>query len=152
MIRAIGVFLLTLPVAAALAAVPAAAQPYPDQNRQESDAQPPPAFVPPFGRPAFGHQLDAQQPDPNAVRPPAPVGPAPNAAQQPADQSVMTLPPEDQPETGQPKELPANLKRQLVEFRTKEPAGTIIIDTPHTYLYLILGHGEAMRYGIGVGR
>jgi lipoprotein-anchoring transpeptidase ErfK/SrfK len=64
----------------------------------------------------------------------------------------MTLPPEDRPETGAPKELPPNLKRQLVSFQTKEPAGTIIIDTPHTYLYLILGHGQAMRYGIGVGR
>src|SRR5262249_58058283 len=29
---------------------------------------------------------------------------------------------------------------------------TIIIDTPNTYLYLVLGHGKAMRYGIGVGR
>jgi lipoprotein-anchoring transpeptidase ErfK/SrfK len=66
--------------------------------------------------------------------------------------SVMTLPPEDQPETGAPKELPANLKKQLVDYVTKEPAGTIIVDTPNTYLYLVLGHGKAMRYGIGVGR
>ena len=65
---------------------------------------------------------------------------------------VMTLPPEDQPETGKPKELPANLKKQLVDFSTKEPAGTIVIDTPNTYLYLVLGNGKAMRYGIGVGR
>ena len=64
----------------------------------------------------------------------------------------MSLPPEDQPETGQPKELPANLKKQLVDFTTKEPAGTIIIDTANTYLYLVLGNGKAMRYGIGVGR
>ncbi len=34
----------------------------------------------------------------------------------------------------------------------KEPAGTIIIDTGHTYLYLMLGKGKALRYGIGVGR
>ena len=33
-----------------------------------------------------------------------------------------------------------------------EPAGTIIIDTPHTFLYLTLGDGKALRYGIGVGR
>jgi lipoprotein-anchoring transpeptidase ErfK/SrfK len=64
----------------------------------------------------------------------------------------MSLPPEDQPETGQPKELPANLKKQLVDFSTKEPAGTLIVDTAHTYLYLVLGNGKAMRYGIGVGR
>jgi lipoprotein-anchoring transpeptidase ErfK/SrfK len=64
----------------------------------------------------------------------------------------MSLPPEDQPETGQPKELPPNLKKQLVDFTTKEPAGTIIIDTANTYLFLVLGNGKAMRYGIGVGR
>ena len=53
---------------------------------------------------------------------------------------------------GQPKALPENLKKQLVDYVTKEPAGTIIVDTPNTYLYLVLGNGKAMRYGIGVGR
>ena len=43
-------------------------------------------------------------------------------------------------------------RRQMVDYNTKEPAGTIIIDTPNTYLYLVLGNGKAMRYGIGVGR
>ena len=64
----------------------------------------------------------------------------------------MTLPPEDQPETGKPKELPPNLKKQLVDYATREPAGTIVIDTSNTYLYLTLGGGKALRYGIGVGR
>jgi lipoprotein-anchoring transpeptidase ErfK/SrfK len=77
---------------------------------------------------------------------------APPQAAAPSNNSVMQLPPEDQPETGAPKELPANLKKQLVDYVTKEPAGTIIVDTPNTYLYLVLGHGKAMRYGIGVGR
>jgi lipoprotein-anchoring transpeptidase ErfK/SrfK len=31
-------------------------------------------------------------------------------------------------------------------------AGTIVIDTPNKYLYLVEGGGKAMRYGIGVGR
>jgi lipoprotein-anchoring transpeptidase ErfK/SrfK len=44
------------------------------------------------------------------------------------------------------------LKRQLVYYATREAPGTIIIDTPNTYLYLVLGHGQAVRYGIGVGR
>jgi lipoprotein-anchoring transpeptidase ErfK/SrfK len=30
--------------------------------------------------------------------------------------------------------------------------GLIIIDTANTYLYLTIGHGKAIRYGIGVGR
>src|SRR5208282_1933578 len=65
---------------------------------------------------------------------------------------VAALPPEDQPESGPAKELPPQLRRQLVGYPTTEPAGTIIIDTPHTYLYLVLGGGKALRYGIGVGR
>ena len=28
----------------------------------------------------------------------------------------------------------------------------MIVDTPHTYLYYVLGNGKAIRYGIGVGR
>src|SRR5262245_17719308 len=44
------------------------------------------------------------------------------------------------------------LRRQLVDYATREAPGTIIIDTPNTYLYLVLGGGKALRYGIGVGR
>src|SRR5215471_365118 len=46
----------------------------------------------------------------------------------------------------------ARFKRQIVSYYTNEAPGTIIIDTPNTYLYLVLGNGRAMRYGIGVGR
>jgi lipoprotein-anchoring transpeptidase ErfK/SrfK len=49
-------------------------------------------------------------------------------------------------------ELPARFKRQIVDYRTTEVPGTIVIDTPNTYLYLVLGNGRALRYGIGVGR
>jgi lipoprotein-anchoring transpeptidase ErfK/SrfK len=49
-------------------------------------------------------------------------------------------------------DLPANLRRQVVSYPTTEAPGTIVIDTPHAYLYLVLGGGKAMRYGIGVGR
>ena len=49
-------------------------------------------------------------------------------------------------------ELPAPLQGQIVSYPSSEPAGTIIIDTAHTFLYLTLGDGKAMRYGIGVGR
>jgi lipoprotein-anchoring transpeptidase ErfK/SrfK len=50
------------------------------------------------------------------------------------------------------KELRGDLHRQIVSYRTSEAPGTIIIDTPNTYLYLVLPGGKAMRYGIGVGR
>src|SRR6516162_9527634 len=42
-----------------------------------------------------------------------------------------------------------DLRRQVVNYRTSEAPGTIIIDTPNTYLYLVMGGGKAMRYGIG---
>jgi lipoprotein-anchoring transpeptidase ErfK/SrfK len=48
--------------------------------------------------------------------------------------------------------LPSRLRRQTVDYPTSEPAGTIIVDTANTYLYLVLGNGQAVRYGIGVGR
>ncbi|OCK53774.1 L,D-transpeptidase [Bradyrhizobium sp. LMTR 3] len=56
------------------------------------------------------------------------------------------------PEEGERFELPARLRRQVVNYYTREAPGTIIIDTPNTYLYLVLGNGQAMRYGIGIGR
>jgi lipoprotein-anchoring transpeptidase ErfK/SrfK len=49
-------------------------------------------------------------------------------------------------------ELPARFRRQIVAYPTREAAGTVIIDTPNTYLYYVLGGGQAIRYGIGVGR
>jgi lipoprotein-anchoring transpeptidase ErfK/SrfK len=76
----------------------------------------------------------------------------PPAAAPNRDAVIAALPPEDRPETGPHKELPPQFRRQLVDFVTKEPAGTIIIDTPNTYLYFVLGNGKAMRYGVGVGR
>jgi lipoprotein-anchoring transpeptidase ErfK/SrfK len=42
--------------------------------------------------------------------------------------------------------------RQVVDYDGRERAGTIIIDTPHRFLYLVQGDGKAVRYGIGVGR
>jgi len=48
--------------------------------------------------------------------------------------------------------LAPRLQRQVVDYPSREAAGTIIVDTAHTYLYLVLGHGKALRYGIGVGR
>lgn len=49
-------------------------------------------------------------------------------------------------------EMPAHLRRQVVSYATREAPGTIVIDTPNTYLYFVLNGGKALRYGIGVGR
>jgi len=49
-------------------------------------------------------------------------------------------------------EVRADLRRRIVDYRTSEAPGTIIVDTPNTFLYLVLPGGKAIRYGIGVGR
>jgi len=74
-----------------------------------------------------------------------PLSPSPFASAAP----VQAAPSQEQ---GAVSQLPARLQRQAVSYPTREAPGTIIIDTPNTYLYLVLGHGQAMRYGIGVGR
>ena len=43
-------------------------------------------------------------------------------------------------------------EKQMVAYSGREAAGTIVIDTPNKFLYLVQGNGQAMRYGIGVGR
>jgi lipoprotein-anchoring transpeptidase ErfK/SrfK len=88
---------------------------------------------------------------PSALQGPPPAGATPPGVAPHGGPSVATLPPDYEPEI-EKKELPAHLRRQLVDYVTREPAGTIVIDTPNTYLYLVLGNGKAMRYGIGVGR
>ncbi len=54
--------------------------------------------------------------------------------------------------TARDADLPPELRRQSVYYRTEQPPGTIIVNTADRYLYLIMGNGVALRYGIGVGR
>jgi lipoprotein-anchoring transpeptidase ErfK/SrfK len=54
--------------------------------------------------------------------------------------------------TARDRDLPAELRKQSVYYRTEQPAGTIIVNTADRYLYLIMGNGVALRYGVGVGR
>lgn len=42
--------------------------------------------------------------------------------------------------------------RQVVADPTGERAGTIVVDTSQHFLYLVLGDGQAIRYGVGLGR
>jgi lipoprotein-anchoring transpeptidase ErfK/SrfK len=43
-------------------------------------------------------------------------------------------------------------RRQSVDYKTKEPAGTVVVDTNSRYLYHIEDAGKATRYGVSVGR
>ncbi len=120
---------------------------------------PPPGYEPergPVGRPQYGvaPPPQQQQQQDSSIRPPMGIGPGGQQQQQGAVDPDITsrLPMDDRPETGPRKELPPQFRRTTVEYRTREPAGTIVIDTANTYLYLVLGNGQAIRYGIGVGR
>ena len=42
--------------------------------------------------------------------------------------------------------------RQVVDYHGDEQPGTIIVDTPNKFLFLVEDGGKALRYGIGVGR
>jgi lipoprotein-anchoring transpeptidase ErfK/SrfK len=55
-------------------------------------------------------------------------------------------------ETDMTVETSVRLRRRVVDYATAEGSGTVIIDTPNTYLYFVLGGSKAIRYGIGVGR
>jgi lipoprotein-anchoring transpeptidase ErfK/SrfK len=48
--------------------------------------------------------------------------------------------------------LPERLRRAVINLDTREARGTVVIDTGNTALYYVLGNGQAIRYGVGVGR
>lgn len=44
-----------------------------------------------------------------------------------------------------------NLRKE-VDYKTSQPAGTVIVDPYKRYLYLVMPNDRAMRYAVGVGR
>ena len=82
------------------------------------------------------------------------IGIARTAPQQVAFSPALIAPQRQQPTAdsrySRPTD-PAFLPRE-VAIETGHPKGSIIIDTEARYLYLVLGDGRAMRYGVGVGR
>src|SRR5712691_6466339 len=65
---------------------------------------------------------------------------------------VLRDDPRDSAATRSDRALAPRLQRQVVDYPTREAPGTVVIDTPNTHLYFVLGNGKALRYGIGVGR
>jgi lipoprotein-anchoring transpeptidase ErfK/SrfK len=96
----------------------------------------------------FGGQGSAQPaPPPQVYYAPNPVPPgqAVYANTGPAVDPML----EQQPPTF---DIDPQFLRQRVDYPTTKAPGSVIIDTPHHFLYLIEPGGKAMRYGIGVGR
>ncbi len=49
-------------------------------------------------------------------------------------------------------EVDVGVLRRIVDDPTGEAAGTLVVDTPSRALYLVMEGGQALRYGVGVGR
>jgi lipoprotein-anchoring transpeptidase ErfK/SrfK len=82
----------------------------------------------------------------------------PGYQQQPSYQPGPLLSPQQvlrqQQDEGEPAHtaLDPKFEKQLVDYHGKESAGTVVVDTPNKFLFLVQGDGKALRYGIGVGR
>ena len=79
---------------------------------------------------------------------------------QPEQRSRRELPPMDPQEAMRPREesiepgrpgIDPKFEKQVVSYDGNHAPGTLVIDTPNKFLYLVQAHGKALRYGIGVG-
>ena len=50
------------------------------------------------------------------------------------------------------KKVAYKFQRREMAYKTREPAGTIVVDSKRCFLYHIQGGGQAMRYGVSVGK
>jgi lipoprotein-anchoring transpeptidase ErfK/SrfK len=73
------------------------------------------------------------------------------AQRAPADPQQSMRPQEEAREPAQ-RSMDPKYEKQVVDYHGREGAGTIVIDTPNKFLFLVQGDGKALRYGIGVGR
>jgi lipoprotein-anchoring transpeptidase ErfK/SrfK len=58
----------------------------------------------------------------------------------------------NEPATEADSEPEPQFQRQEVDYSGPEAPGTLVVDTPDKFLFLVEPHGRALRYGIGVGR
>ena len=154
--------------------VPASAEPLqlsPERYAQASRRAP--AYVAPQAAPAY--EVETAQPVRYAPAQPesnlgggfieflfggnnSPIAPPrpPMGVMEPADSMPPNAVYGAQPQEAalDPRRQPVDPKftRQVVSYSGSEKAGTIIIDTPRRFLFLVQGDGTAVRYGIGVGR
>jgi lipoprotein-anchoring transpeptidase ErfK/SrfK len=111
-----------------------------------------------------GAPLYAAPPQP--IHPGRIYAPAPQRRGLVQQQAVAPILAEDEPDFGAPprgmrrERMPAPVapgfdpryEKQEVAYPGHHAPGTIVIDTPNKFLYLVQGNGRALRYGIGVGR
>ena len=121
---------------------------------QQSYQQPPqyeqrPVAQPQYQAPPQARQQDVvYQPQQPSLFPQLPI------FEQPAQQMMQRQQQPQQQESSDPARpaFDAKFEKQMVAYDGNEAAGTIIVDTPNKFLFLVQGNGRALRYGIGVGR
>jgi lipoprotein-anchoring transpeptidase ErfK/SrfK len=117
-------------------------QPYP------TDRQIPPGNV----DPRSNQQQTQQQAVPDGQQPPIPSGPNDKAT------AELWYLRESIPDPRFPIRkvnqnfLNPEFRRQLVPYRHSEQPGTLVVDAKNYFLYLLREGGQAIRYGVGVGR
>ena len=98
-----------------------------------------------FGGPTINvpvaHVYPYQAPQSQQAAPPPGSAPVQQASYNPSN------PPDESDYPVDPKFM-----RQVVAYNGNEKPGTIIVDTPDKFLFLVEDGGRALRYGIGVGR
>ena len=149
----------------AIGIVSAAAEPMslkPDRYPQATARPPVPAYIPPQAAPApvaatrtpatryasndtgtnlGGGFIEFLFSGGRAVAPPRP----------PSDVLARGEPVE-QIEVADPRAIDPKYFKQIVPYAGSEPPGTVVIDTPQRFLFLVQDNGTAVRYGIGVGK
>jgi len=128
-------------------------QPVPLANSQSAPA--PQASYQPAPAPQVRYE-SAAAPEPNySIIPMPQLGYEPLPPPPPPPQQVARTEPANAPSSqGDMAHPPVDPKfdRQLVDYKSDEKPGTIVIDTPNHFLFLLQDRGKALRYGIGVGR
>jgi lipoprotein-anchoring transpeptidase ErfK/SrfK len=142
---------LLIPALVVLSATAAAAQqaPMPSTPPMVVMVSPQPPMRSELGGGFIEFLFGERGPQPRVSSPPPYLYPAPQPTyiSAPAQIDPMLEPPSPAGYQMDPRFL-----RQEVAYAGKEAPGTVIIDTPNHFLYLVESDGRAMRYGIGVGR
>ena len=80
-------------------------------------------------------------------------GGRPVAPPRPSSEILARGEPAEQTEAVDPRlNIDPKFQKQVVAYHGSEPAGTVVIDTPNRFLFLVQDNGTAVRYGIGVGK
>jgi lipoprotein-anchoring transpeptidase ErfK/SrfK len=75
------------------------------------------------------------------------------APPRPSSEVLARGEPAEQTEAVDPRlQMDPKFQKQVVAYHGSEPAGTVVIDTPNRFLFLVQDNGTALRYGIGVGK